>query len=79
MIKYSFNKDDNLLYLTYQGEIYREKIEELCTKILNDDSLPQDLFIFQDENEAEFINSENLINFSIKYIKLLNQKFKKSE
>ncbi len=77
MIKYSFNKDHKILYLIYKGKIYRDDISELYTKILNDDSLPQNLLIFQDENKAEFINSENLINFSIKYIKLLNQEFRK--
>ena len=52
MINYNFNIKDQILYLQYTGEINEKNIVDLYDKLLNDNTLPNDLLIFQDENQA---------------------------
>ena len=75
MIKYKFKPKKKILFLTYKGRIEEIEIFELYKKLFEDERLPENLLIFQDENKAEFIQSEKLINVSLDLIKKLKEKF----
>ena len=72
MIKHNFNKDDNILYIDYIGKVVKKDIIELYDSLLSEKNLPANLLIFQDEKEADFIDSDSLIPIAVKsYKKLL--------
>lgn len=76
MIKYDFDNNEKILYLNFIGEINEHDIIDLYQKLFDDESLPDDLLIFQDENDAEFIDSRKLITIAMQQIKKLLTKRK---
>jgi len=76
MIKYDFDNSEQILHLDFIGEIKEDDIVNLYQKMYDDESLPDDLLIFQDENDAEFIDSRKLITVAMQLIKKLLTKHK---
>ena len=75
MIHYNFNTKDNILNIDYSGKIIIKDIIELYEKLLSEKSYPNNLLIFQDETNAEFIESENLIPVALDSLKQLALKY----
>ena len=72
MIQHNFNKDDNIFYIDYIGKIVKKDVIELYDYLLSEKNLPDHLLIFQDEKEADFIDSESLIPIAVESFKKLS-------
>ena len=71
MVQYNFNTENNILYIDYSGKIIKKDIIELYENLLSEKNFPNHLLIFQNEMNAEFLDSENLIPIAVDSFKEL--------
>lgn len=78
MTNFYFNKEEGILNIEYSEKITDEGIKNLYEQLLNLD-LPENLFIFQNEVNAEFIDSDILIPRAVEFYTKLSKKHKRIE
>ena len=75
MIQTVFDHKTQVLSAKFDGLITILEIEQYYQDILSNVSLPKNLRIFQDETQAEFLNSNSLIPETVNWVKKMAQNF----
>ena len=75
MIKIKYFKEQNFLYAHFFDRIGMEEIIDYYQNLINSDDYPDELYILQDENHAEFVESKKLINRATELVKDLADRY----
>lgn len=78
MIDFQFNTDEEILHIDFSGKITKDDIEDLYKRILSME-FPTTLFIFQNEVNADFIDSDNLIPIAVNFYTKMSSKHERIE
>lgn len=73
MIRTTFYPEEGYLYIHFSGKIGIEDITDYYTELINKVNIyPKNLLILQDEREADFEDSKNLIHQTLPLLKKLS-------